>query len=125
MLRAPYESVDPESLTFDATNWNTAQTVRVTAQDDDIDQPGSVHRDVVNIVNTAANYRYTNEGLGTSFVATVKVTVEDNDIAGVVLSKSQLTIVEHPDPTATPTARATYTVVLTSEPNRRRCDRGR
>ena len=102
------ESVDTDpdmdgnqaTMTFTATNWRMGQRVTVTAEDDDIDQPGSNR--VVDITNTASGTRYDN------ISETVEVTVDDNDIAGAVLSESRLTIVEG--------ATATYTVVLTSEP---------
>ena len=89
-----------DTMTFTATNWRMGQRVTVTAQDDDIDQPGSNR--VVDITNAASGTRYGN------ISETVEVTVDDNDIAGAVLSESRLTIVEG--------ATATYTVVLTSEP---------
>ena len=93
-----------DTLTFTAANWRVGQTVTVTAEDDDIDQPGTNR--VVPIANTTsgtARYAGLNE-----IVENVDVTVNDNDVAGVVISESRLTIVEG--------VTADYTVVLTSEP---------
>ncbi len=96
--------VSPATLTFTASDWSKAQTVTVTAQDDDIDDDGPNR--VVQITNTASGGRYTTAGDDT--IESVAVTVNDNDVAGAVLSESRLTIVEG--------TTATYTVVLTSEP---------
>ena len=100
-------SVAPGTLTFTNADWSTGKTVTVTAQHDDIDQVGSNRvAPITNLASGPTRYGAVSE--------TVTVTVNDNDIAGAVLSKSRLTIDE--GPSGAPTATGTYTVVLTSEP---------
>ena len=90
------------SLTFTTGNWGTAQTVRVTAgQDDD-----AVDEDVVNIthaVSSSGDSDY--DGLTAN---NVPVTVTDDDTAGVTISETSLEIDEGDSDT--------YTVVLDTEP---------
>ena len=70
-------TVSPLSLTFDTSNWSTAQTVTVSAaQDDDaVDNSASVAHAVV-AANSAAEYDAVT-------IAGVVVTIDDDDIAGV------------------------------------------
>ena len=67
------------SLTFTTTNWSTAQTVTVTAgQDDDT-------------ADDAETLTHTASGGGYGSVAEdLDVTVDDDDVPGLVLSKSSL-----------------------------------
>ena len=95
-------TLDRTTLTFTTGNWDTAQTVRVTAgQDDD-----AVDEDVVNIthaVSSAADTGY--DGVSAGSVA---VSVTDDDTVGVTLSETSLEIEEGNSDT--------YTVVLDTEP---------
>ena len=95
-------SIDKTSLTFTTGNWNTAQTVKVTAgQDDD-----AVDEEVVNITHTVSSSGDSDyEGLT---AVSVPVTVTDDDTAGVTVSTTTLAINEG--------ASDTYTVVLDTEP---------
>ena len=72
----------PERLTFDAGNWNSEQTVTVSATPDDdaSDSVETVSHDVT--------------GYGDVVVDFIEVTVIDNDQAGVRLSSDSLTIEE-------------------------------
>ena len=92
----------PAALTFTAADWDTAQTVTVTAADDD------------DSVNAAAQIGHTATSADTGYdrvaVASVTVTVADDDIPGVSVSETAVTVVEG-DPAA-----ATYTVVLNAAP---------
>ena len=89
------------TLTFDATTWDDAQTVTVKARED-----ADAKNDSVTLVHTAAGGEY--EGVAKSDVA---VTVDDDETVSVVLSKSSLTVVEGD------TAGQTYTVKLSHEPS--------
>ena len=94
-------SLDTTELTFSDGNWNSPQTVTVTAgQDDDavVDEAELTHT-----VSSTDDSGYDNLPAGS-----VTVTVTDDDTAGVTISESALTIGEG--------GSDTYTVVLTSEP---------
>ena len=86
------------ALTFTAENWDTAQTVTVTAGEDD---DAASHAAVI-VTHTA------NGGGYVDIQETVTVTVVEKDKAGVTVSKSTLEIHEG--------ASDTYTVVLDTEP---------
>ena len=90
-------SVTESTLTFSTTNWNTAQTVEVTAgQDDDAVQ------DTATLTHTATGGDYN------SVAKDLPVTVTDNDAPELVLSKSELAVTEG--------ASASYTVKLATQP---------
>ena len=93
-------SLDSTSLTFTTTTWNTAQTVTVSAgEDDDADN------DTATLLHTASGGDYT------SVTASLAVTVTDDETpepAGIVLSRSTLTVAEGSE--------AGYTVRLSTEP---------
>ena len=95
-------TLDKTTLTFTSGNWDTAQTVKVSAgQDHD-----AVDEAVVNITHTlssSADTKY--DGLA---AASVPVTVTDDDTAGVTISETSLEIEEGDFDT--------YTVVLDTEP---------
>ena len=96
-------TTNPTSLTFTTSNWSTAKTVTVSAgQDDDAVD------DSVDITHTVAS------GSAAEYAALtdldeVTVTVNDDDEAGVTISKDRLTIAEG--------GSDTYTVVLDTEPS--------
>ncbi|NNJ10415.1 hypothetical protein EKD04_008760 [Chloroflexales bacterium ZM16-3] len=113
-------SVDTPSLTFDATNWSTAQTVTVTAVDDAVDEGpnteptlndiASRHIGLITHTITSSDPKYNSPPL--PVIPQVTAYVLDNDTAGVTVT-----------PVTTPTlaiaeggATSTYDVVLTSEP---------
>ena len=86
------------TLTFGSGDWDTAQAVTVTATEDD---------DAIGGLRTLA---HTVTGYGTvSAVASVAVTVIDNDTAGVTISETAVEVTEG-------AAAATYMVVLSSAP---------
>ena len=92
-------SVDTASLTFTTGNWNTAQTVTVTAAEDDDGAD-----DTVTLTHTATGGNYAGE------TATLAVTVDDDETVKVVLSETALSVDEEDD------TGATYTVKLATEP---------
>ena len=96
---APPITVSPTSLSFDSTDWETAQTVTVTATEDDDAISGTR-----TLEHTVANYT----GVSDADVASVEVTVTDNDMPGVTISKTTVAVTEGGE--------QTYTVVLDSEP---------
>ncbi len=91
-------SLDKTTLTFTTSNWETSQTVTVTAgQDDDAVQ------DSVTLTHTVTGGGYDGITAGD-----VTVTVTDDDTAGVNVSESSLEIHEG--------NQGTYTVVLDTQP---------
>ena len=89
------------SLTFTTSNWNVAQTVRVSAAEDSDEENGAK---VVTHTVTSTDARYA--GIT---VPRVTATEVDNDAKAVVLSKPSLTVVEG--------ATATWTVKLSTAPS--------
>ena len=85
------------ALSFNAANWNTAQTVAVTAAEDDdaVDDVAFVTHAVQGIPGVASGPR-------------VRVTVADDDSRGLTLATTTLSVAEG--------ATATYTARLASEP---------
>ena len=92
-------STQPTQLTFTPDNWDAAQTVSVSADHDD-----DAANDTAAISHTVSGA----DGYAGIDVASVSVTVTDDDTAGVTVSKSTLEIDEGQS--------ATYTVVLDTRP---------
>ena len=90
-------TLDKVSLTFTTSNWNMAQTVTVTAGEDD---DGA--NDTATLTHTASG------GIYDGVTADLGVTVTDDDERQVVLSRESLSIDEDDA--------ATYTVKLSTEP---------
>ncbi len=100
-------TTSPETMTFTTANWNTAQTVTVTAaQDDDMtDDSATITHSV-----TGANF-----GSASITNSSVSVTVEDDDNHGVSINPTSFTITE--STSAMPATHSkTYTVVLNTDP---------
>ena len=94
-------SVDKATLTFTPINWNTEQSVTVTAaQDDD-----TANEAAINVTHTATS---ADNGYNGVSVGNVAVSVNDDDVEGVSVSPTALSVTEGET--------ATYTVVLTTEP---------
>ena len=92
-------AVSPLTLTFTADNWNTPQTVAVTAaQDDD-----AVTDDPVTITHAVSGGDYEDVT-----AAGVEVTITEDDTAGVTISTDALEVSEG--------SSQSYTVVLDTEP---------
>jgi hypothetical protein len=96
-------SVLPTAMQLDATNWQTGKTVTVAAQDDDI-VDGEQVCEVVTEAAVSTDPAY--DGMDPDDVA---VTVVDDDIAGITVSPTSLTLTE-------PDGQATFTVSLTGQP---------
>ena len=94
-------SVSPTRLTFTTGNWDTAQSVTVTAADDD-DGVG----DEVTLTHTVAGGDY--QGAAADDVT---VTVTDDDTPAVTVSPTALAVIEGD------AAGGSYTVVLDTEPS--------
>ena len=92
-------SVPSASLKFTAADWSTAQMVRVTATNNDIDEADQT-AEVTHMVR-GGDY-------GSVSAAAVTVTAEDNDTRGVTVSTTSLTVNED--------GSGTYTVKLGSQP---------
>ena len=85
------------SLTFTTSSWNTAQTVTVSAAEDD-----DADNDTATLLHTASGGDYAGE------TASVSVTVTDDESVGIALSTTALGVVEGDD--------AEYTVRLATQP---------
>ena len=95
-------TASPATLTFTTSNWSTAQTVTVrAAQDDD------AVNDAAAIAHAVVAASSANEFDAVS-IAGVAVTVTDDDTAGVMVSKTTLTVAEG--------ASGSYTVKLNTQP---------
>ena len=90
--------LSPAFLTFTTSNWDTAQTVTVTA-----DQDGDAVDDTATIDHAVLPSRSADE-YDTVTIGSVAVTVVDDDIASVTVSESAVTVAEG--------ATDTYTVKL-------------
>ena len=92
---------DPDRLTFSPSNWNQEKTVTVTsAQDDD------ARDDTATLSHTVSSTDGDYNGIT---VSEVEVTVTDDEIAGLSIRPTELTIAEG--------GSETYQVVLTSQPS--------
>ena len=92
-------SVSPTSLTFTTTDWSATQTVTVSAgQDDD------ALNDEVTLMHAVSG----TGGYATVTAVDVKVTIDDDEEAKVVLSKTTLTVGEE--------GSGSYTVKLSAKP---------
>ncbi len=92
--------VDPASLTFTTANWNVAQTVTVTADEDD-----NIADDTVTVTHEASGGGLDNAS------ESMRVTVRDNDKPGLVLTPAELPLQVREG------AEAEYTVALTARPS--------
>ena len=96
-------TVSPPTLSFTPANWNVPQTVTVTGIDDDLDNP----------VNRTATISHALSSSDASYsvlgVASVTVTATDDDVAGVSVDPTMLTVDEN-------SGAGAYTVVLDSQP---------
>ncbi len=99
--------MDKASLTFTVEKWNEAQTVTVTAAEDD-----DASNDEVTLKHTASGGDYGSVELD------VVVTVEDDDTVGLVVDPAAVTVEEADDPeTPAKEHQGTYTVRLATEPS--------
>ena len=96
-------TVSPPTLSFTPSDWNVPQTVTVTGIDDDLDNP----------VNRTATISHALSSSDASYsvlgVASVVVTATDDDVAGVSIDPTMLTVDEN-------SGAGAYTVVLDSQP---------
>ena len=93
-------TVGTSTLTFTASNWDTAQTVTLTAAQDLDGQNESV--EIAHAASTATASEYA--GLSATFEAAV----DDDETAAIVLSPTSLSVNE--------ASSATYTVALATQP---------
>ncbi len=92
-------TTEPASLTFTPDNWQTAQTVTVSAAHD-----GDAADEAATLSHAASGA----DGYAGIAVASVAVVVTDDDTAGVTVSETELSIEEG--------GSASYTVVLDTQP---------
>ncbi len=94
-------SIDDQELTFTGSDWETAQTVTVSAAQDD-----DARDDVATLSHSVASTDTDYNGISVSQVA---VTATDDETAGVSITPTKLTIAEG--------GSDSYQVVLTSQPS--------
>ena len=95
--------VTPSTLTFTSENWETPQTVTVSAaQDEDAAADQAV------ILTHAASGASEYAAISAGDIPSVTVTIDEHDAAGVSVNPTALTVVEG--------STASYTVVLDSQP---------
>ena len=94
-------TLDKTTLTFTSTNWDVAQTVAVTAAEDD----DGVTDAGVTLTHTVSGGSY-----GSTTVPDVEVSITENDTAGLVISKDSLTVGEGV------AAGSSYTLKLATQP---------
>ena len=99
-------TLDPPSLEFSTTDWETPQTITVMAVNDDIDDDGESV--TITHMATSADPKYDSS----LSIGTVTVMITDDDTAGVSVNPGQLTLIEGSMTEST----KEYTFVLTSEP---------
>ena len=92
-------TVDKTALTFSTSNWGTAQTVTVSAAEDD----DATTDDAVTLTHTPSG-----GGYGSVSIAGVTVSVTENDTAGATVTPTALTVDEG--------STGTYTVKLATQP---------
>lgn len=81
-------TVEPNSVTFDGSNWNVPQMVTVTGVDDTI-ADGNVNYQIEGVVNQTSDAAY----LGASVAAVAVVNIDD-DTPGVTVTPVRLTTLE-------------------------------
>ena len=98
----------PASLTFSSSTWNVPQTVTVVSTAD-----VNTRDERAYITAKASGADYDNKSLNTSLRAfSVAVTVKDNGVSGIIVSKTSLAINESGSGNS-----ATFTVRLSSNPS--------
>jgi len=75
-------TIDKNSLTFTAANWNTPQTVTITGKDDLVDD-GNIAYNIITAPATSTDAKY--NGMNAADVAVTNI---DNDIAGVTITQT-------------------------------------
>jgi len=98
-------TVSSSALTFATGNWNSAQTVTITGQDDNIDA------DRTATITVSVDKAQTQDLYDNVAAQTVAVTLTDNDTAGITVTPSATPI----EVSETGTT-GTFTVVLNSQP---------
>jgi large repetitive protein len=97
-------TVTPSFLTFSSANWNTPQSVTVTAADDLIADGSQGSNIIVSVVDASSNDVF--DALPDQIVA---ATTLDNDTAGFILNKTTASVNESGSTDS-------FTVVLTAQP---------
>ena len=95
-------SVDLSTLTFTAADWDAAQTVNVSADQDD----DATTDDAVTLSHAVSSVD--DEDYNTTTAESVTITIDEADTAGVSINPTALTVLEG--------GNANYTVVLDSQP---------
>ncbi|MCV6637618.1 Ig-like domain-containing protein [Candidatus Albibeggiatoa sp. nov. NOAA] len=97
-------TLSPDTLTFTSSDWNVAQTVTITAVDD-------VQKDGIqsSTVTVSVNAGSSNDRFDALFAQTVAVTTADDDVPGINVSSSSLSVSE-------PNSSASFVIRLNTQP---------
>ncbi|MYJ09665.1 MAG: hypothetical protein F4086_05070 [Gemmatimonadetes bacterium] len=98
---APDAAAAGGALTFTPSNWRDAQTVTVTGVSDDVDNANDFRA-------TTVSHTVLGGGYGNVKAPRVAVAVTDDDVAGITISETALSVAEG--------EKATFTVRLDTEP---------
>ena len=98
------QTLTNDELTFTPVNWNQAQTVTVSADQDD-DAAADPEVTLAHAVSGAGEYASVSAG----DIPSVTVTIDEDDSAGVSIDPTELTLPEGGD--------SSYTVVLDTQPS--------
>jgi len=97
-------TINPTTLTFTPANWNDAQTVTVTGVDDTLTDGDQTTTVTISVVGSSSDDKY--DPLADK---SVNVTTVDNDIPGIAVNPTNLTISEN--------GSGTFTVKLNTQPS--------
>lgn len=103
-------TVSPDVLYFSNTNWDIAQTVRVVAVDDHLDE-SDVHLTSIKSVVKSSDPIYDN-----LYLPTIVVAVEDNDVTDVQYSVKYVALAEKPNGWFNYSTSSYYSLSLATEP---------
>ncbi len=97
-------TLSTSTITFSTTNWNSAQTITITATDDSVDEASPTNTSITHTASST-NFGYVS-GLS---ISSVTAAVTDNDVAGITATTSTLSLTEGG-------SNRTYTYVLDTQP---------
>ncbi|MDM8566311.1 choice-of-anchor Q domain-containing protein [Candidatus Halobeggiatoa sp. HSG11] len=98
--------LEPNSLTFDNSNWDTPQTIQVTDIDDNIAE--GLHEHIISHTVTSDNTNFNNLP-----IEDITVQITDDDYAGINISTNEITVNEGDTVNE---GNNDYNIVLTSQP---------
>lgn len=102
--------VTPQTVTFTPKTWKKHETIKVCAQDDDIAQGDTYFANIEHRVSSSNDPDY-----AVANIETVRVTINDDDVPGIVFLPTSLTVAEGGTEEE---QTATYIVNLNTQPDK-------